>query len=488
MIISKEQQDIVDQNTGDPSKKLIISYVNKNHQISFLQYNVPSSEMFSWKYTTRQYADPIWKSYDNKWIRRVPSKKLNDFRINEILNSFGSQVDPVFEMNAPETWFCDIETDVNESGFPDAQTARNPINTIAITHFPKTIVFGRKHLDEKNIKNIQEKLDKYADITKGYEFEYREFQDEYTMLEDFVKFITPIPAITGWNFLGYDWIYIYNRCNMLGIPIVMCSPTQQFELFKTVLHNGGKIDVMIPLHKIVYDYMLVYQKWDYSVPIKENYSLDWNAEQILGIKKVQHNMGFQEFYRDYYEDYVFYNAVDTILVEQIDKKLHTANIWYMMSSILKIPLNITFSTVKPVETVMSNFIYKDRKVIVQKEKVEDVEASYTGAFVWPTIPGVYKYIGGLDYASLYPTTIRQFLMSCENFMFKDQKGDYKPKEDEIKTKSGAVFKKDRNALLPSILTYYFAQRKFAKKQKKQANQDYEDLKHILEERLKNGES
>lgn len=65
-------------------------------------------------------------------------------------------------------------------------------------------------------------------------------------------------------------------------------------------------------------------------------------------------------------------------------------------------------------------------------------------------------------------------------MFKDP--NYIPKPDEIKTCSGAVYKKDPNAMIPAILTHYFALRKTAKKDKKIANSEYEELKHILEKR------
>ena len=139
--------------------------------------------------------------------------------------------------------------------------------------------------------------------------------------KSFINFIEKIPALTGWNFLGYDWNYIYNRCKNLGISMETLSPTNKTNLFKTTLKNGSKIKSYLPMHKIIYDYLLVYKQWDKSPTPKENFTLDYTSEQILGIKKVQHNMGFQEFYRDHYEDYVFYNSIDTILVEQIDKKL-----------------------------------------------------------------------------------------------------------------------------------------------------------------------
>ena len=61
-------------------------------------------------------------------------------------------------------------------------------------------------------------------------------------------------------------------------------------------------------------------------------------------------------------------------------------------------------------------------------------------------------------------------------MFKDP--NYKPKANEIKTCSGAVYRKDPDAIIPAILTHYFALRKQAKKDKKQANQEMEDLKLV----------
>ena len=92
--------------------------------------------------------------------------------------------------------------------------------------------------------------------------------------------------------------------------------------------------------------------------------------------------------------------------------------------------------------------------------------------------------------------MRQFGISPETFLFKDEViigydkdnnpitkvGDYIPKEDEIKTCSGAVYKKDPDALMPAILTHYYALRKAAKVDKKTANTEYEELKVILERR------
>lgn len=484
MIISKEQKDYIDE-FGNQRKSLIISYVNKQGGISFMTYKIPQEDMFIWKYSGKKNADPVWRSYDNKLVRKVPCKTLDEHRINEILCSFGNKVDPLFELNIPDTWFCDIETDVSSDGFSKPEDAFCRINTIAITKWPKTIVFGLKPLDEENVKSIQTKIDNYAPrIIKDYEFEYKYFDDEVHMLYAFIEFIRDIAALTGWNFIGFDWNYIINRCKRLNIPYHEISPTKSFAPFK-LNNKAGTVYTSIPMHKIIYDYLLVYKTWDMSIYPKENNTLDFVAEKALGIKKVQHNLGFKEFYEQDYENYVFYNAIDTILVEQIDKKIKTSNIWYGLASELRTDLNMSFSTIKPTEVVMGNFIYAEHKVMPHKDYDKgSVQSSYEGAFVWPSQPGVYHMIGGLDYSSLYPTIIRQFGISPEMFMFKDTTGTYKPKDDEIKTSSGSVFKKSKDAILPRILTYYFAKRKSIKNQMKETNVELEYLKNIYEKRLK----
>lgn len=505
MIINKEIQQHVDAQ-GNNVYKLIISYTNKDGGISYMKMDLPESEMFKWVETNKNHADPPfalkdkrtgkeildengnpiykqWKSFNHKYVRRVsvPYNKMPDTRLNEIVDYWGELLDPLFEANHPTTWFCDIEVDVTDEGFPKPEEALTPINTIAITHFPETIVFSRKNLTDAEISNIQKSISEYSKITKDYKFEFKYFENEYELLQAFIKFITPIPAITGWNFLGYDWLYIYNRCKMQNIPIECISPTGAFYPFK-LNTKKSTVYAQLPKHKIIYDYLVCYQTWDQTINPKENDTLDFVAEKALGIKKVQHPWGFQEFYQDHFEEYVFYNAIDSILVEQIDKVIKTASIWEMIASELRIDLNMAFSTITPTTMVMSHFIYNDYRVIQEKKFDDEVQGGYEGAFVWPTQPGIYKYIMGLDFASLYPSVMREFQISSENFLFKNP--NYTPKANEIKTVTGAVFRKDPNALIPAILTEYFAKRKAAKWDRKNVDDIIEQYIEIYERRTK----
>ena len=87
----------------------------------------------------------------------------------------------------------------------------------------------------------------------------------------------------------------------------------------------------------------------------------------------------------------------------------------------------------------------------------------------------------LDFASLYPTTMRQFNISPDTYVKKDK--DYIPKADEIKCASGAIYKKNEEGILPKILTNFYNQRKAYKKEMKIATQEMYDLMDIYESRV-----
>lgn len=93
-------------------------------------------------------------------------------------------------------------------------------------------------------------------------------------------------------------------------------------------------------------------------------------------------------------------------------------------------------------------------------------------------------VGGLDFASLYPSIMRQFGVSPEVYLKQEPDPNYKVKKDEIRMCSGAVYKKDPKAMIPAILTYYFAQRKQAKADMKQADTERQYYQDILDKRLK----
>lgn len=518
MIIHKEQVPYRFPD-GRNGWKLITSYINKEGKVAFLQYPIPQDQMFEWKYATRGNADPPfyeydyqkneyvldekgekiqhqWMSYDNKPVTRVATdKQLSGSRITELLQSFKSAVDPVFEMNKPETWFCDIEVDViPDQGFPEATEAPTPVNTISMTNYPRTIIWSRKPLSQQDIDWVQDQIAQYSEnnttdnrfkeCTKGYKFEFRSFNTEKEMLQDFVNFIVPVAHITGWNFLAFDWLYLWNRFIKNQIDTSVLSPTRHTVNFKINPRAGGaSINVTKPMHKIISDYLLIVKTWEQSLGNLPDYKLDTVGEKALTMKKVVHPWGFDVFYKDHFKEYVFYNCIDTILLEQINNEIKTMDVWLMLSSILRVDLDSAFSTIAPAETVMQVFEYDRFKIFPNvKHVIPDEQSEYTGAWVVPVSPGLYRQVGGLDFASLYPSIMRQFLISPETFKYKKDPKTYKAAPDEIMTCSGAVYERNEQSMIPSILTYYYNLRKQTKVDKKTCEDECEMLEKEIKKR------
>jgi DNA polymerase elongation subunit (family B) len=386
-------------------------------------------------------------------------------------------------MNNPNAYSCDIEVDVNEeTGFAEPRDATNRINTISWSHKDQVMVFGLKPLSAKELDGIQKDIDHHLEkLGIKYNFIYKQFNNEADMLYDFLwNYARHAPLIIGWNFWNYDWRYISNRCNKLHIDISWMSPTKQWFKHK-IMDKNERVDLLLPQHKLIVDYMEIYKKWDRVIDPKENMSLDFAAEATLGVTKVKYPGSFTEQYNKDFDKYVFYNAIDSILVEQIHYKLKTLGIFLGLSNITRVEAMNAFSPIYMLEAIATRYAYA-RNLVFPQGKRERTRESYEGAFVFNPTPDLYGWVGSFDFNSLYPTIMRQFKISIENFITKDQ--NYKANDKQIKCSSGAIFDSSYEPLLPEILTDYYAQRKKAQKTAKDAELDATELQKILAEREK----
>ena len=127
MIINTEIRDALTEQ-GEPTRQLVLSYVNAQGNVSFLTYNIPVNQLFQWRYAKRgDTPDRNFISWDFKRVVRTPIKGgyIDDQRIQQIildLIAANPQVNIINDLNLPNTYFCDIEVDVDDNGFPDADS------------------------------------------------------------------------------------------------------------------------------------------------------------------------------------------------------------------------------------------------------------------------------------------------------------------------------------------------------------------------------
>lgn len=487
MIISTELRDVLNAQ-GMPARQLVLSYVNESGTVSYLTYDIPLNQMYMWKYAKRGDAvDPVYKSWDFKSVKKEQSTGyLSEQRIHEILLDLiaaNPAVNVINELHIPNTCFCDIEVDVDDSGFPDAAHALNMVNTISWVSGDQVYVFGRKFLTGEQIAWIQEKINEHCRGFKtDYKFTYICHENEIELLEDFFKnYFMEASCVTGWNFFGYDWPYLYNRCKNLGIDITWLSPTNSWYNYKPQDAQPGET-ISLPKHKFMYDYMEIYKKWDRAVEIKESNKLDWVAENVVGAKKVEHALGFADEWKQKPAEYIFYNAVDSILVREIDNKIKTSSAFMGLANLMHVDALTAFSPVRSLEIVQAEYLYKEHRVFpATNKKKENSSESYEGAFVFEPKAGIYKNVIALDFASLYPTTMRQFNISPDTFIKKDV--NHKAASHEIKCVSGAVYHRDFTGFIPKILTDFYMQRKSYKKEMMVAIDEKYKLEEIYEKRF-----
>jgi len=463
--------------------KLIISYVKKNGMLGFTQLNIPTSHQYLYMYSQKGRGIPGLQSWDFKPVRKVPTQFLNRHRIQEFFIDAGEDnVKHLFEANMPIFSSADIEVEVTDEGFANPETARNKITTISFCQYPTVTVFGSKMLNSEECKETEKKINEHIKkLNKEYQFIYKYHQNESDMIYDFLyNYVRLAPLVSGWNFWGYDWRYLMNRCKKLNMDVSWLSPTGQWYQHKIKDKNKDVI-IMLPQHKLIVDYMTIYQIWDRTVEVKENDTLEFVAESALGITKVKYPGNLQEQYNKDYPQYVFYNAIDSILVELLNDKLKTMRTFLALANITKVEAMTAFSPIAMLEATLTRYAYLRGQVFPKREERKERE-SYEGAFVFEPIPNMYEWVASFDFASLYPSIIRQFKLSIENFLFKDRV--YDPKSTEIKCSSGSVFDSSYEPLFVEILTNYYGQRKEAKKVSQDAEREADQLQRILNERKK----
>lgn len=468
-------------NIEQKSNKVIISNFNEKGMIELHEFILPKSEMFEWQYYSDKRKEEGIRSWDNRPVqKKTDIKRLNRFRLIEWMESLSDEEKAkIYDFNQPKKFFCDIEVEIQDE-FPDASLAKTPVVTIALSDEDNIItVLGTKEITAKDIQNTEVKLqDYFKDYTPDIKFKYVYFNSEYDMLYTFfIKFLPRIPFLTGWYFLDFDWKYLLNRARQLQIPVEKSSPTNRLS----GMHET-------PMHKVIVDYKEIYEKWDKS--LKENLTLDWTAKYRLGLTKVKYPGTLKDLFVNDYLLFVFYNAVDTHLVNLLDKKTSVADIFFKLGTLTKSEYQKAFSPVHMTENVLCRGLLEKNLVMIPEEINRSKDNKFKGAHVHKPKVGLYEFVGAFDFASLYPSVMRQFNISPESYLGKigeeEEKSIFSVKKDKIENlenkivcANGAVFDTEES-VLRKALDYFYDKRKKAKLESYEVEKEIESLKKILE--------
>jgi len=457
-------------------RELIVSYYNKEGKVAFKRY--PISQFENWVVTNEddRYKHPTIRNWDGRPVKKNRSRTYNKFSLIYFMDNLPEKDrEEIFEFNVPRTYFVDIETEIVD-GFPKPEEAKSRILTFSIiTPERKAIVLGLDDLSSDQIASIEKETnDHFENYDQDWEFSYYKFKNEYDMLYNFLhKFMPKFPMMTGWNFINYDWQYIVNRCKHLQINLTDVAITGSLD------RNDSR-----PLHMGILDYMQLYDKYDRSVAVKESNTLDFVSSQVLNVSKIKYQGGLQDLYENDFKKYVFYNVVDSILVYYIDMQLRSMEVLLTLSTITKMPLYKAASPVAMTEALIARKLVPQNKRVGMDYDKEDSQkdGKYAGAFVKEPISGYYSGVSAFDFASLYPSIMRQFNISPDAFVEMipaSQINSRRKDESVIVCENGVVYQKE-DSILKKILSDLYSQRKEYKKTSYDYYEKARDLKKKLE--------
>jgi len=466
---------ILDIEQREKEKDVIISYYDNKGDVAYKQYPIDKFQNWFVCDDKDKAASPVYKNWDGRSVKLVTGLKFNKFSTLYFLDGLSEKdKNDLNAHNMPKTYFVDIETEIVD-GFPKAEEAKSRILSFSIiTPDRKAIVLGLEPMNPAEIQKIEDDTNAYfKEFDIDWEFKYHTFKSEYDMVYTFLmKFMPKFPMMTGWNFIKYDWQYITNRCKRLQIDI------KEIGMTKAVDFNGER-----PLHIGILDYMQLYDKYDRTVKVKESNSLDYVSSQVLKLSKIKYSGSLQDLYRDNFVKYIYYNVVDSILVYYIDKKLKSMEVLLTLANITNMPLYKASSPVAVTESLMARTLAKQgMRIGIEDKKNVNRDGQYVGAYVKEPILGYYEGVSAFDFASLYPSIMRQFNISPDAFIEKIKKVEIEERrknKDIIVCDNGVVYR-NGDSILRTILGDLYAKRKVYKKTSYEYFTKAESLKKRLQ--------
>lgn len=368
----------------------------------------------------RSFYGSAIKKQSDKFFK---GHNINEFFENIIPNYYKESHERLSILNEPLPFSCDIETEItDEYGYSNQHDVENKIISISITDYHLNtmlfIVKNDKHpefndLDKNYINSIlEDATEKYYNEYQLDNWEVVQFDTEFQMLNTFVESINKyFHMLFGWNYLDYDWQYIFNRCKKIGIDVKKASPTNSTNEQTIQINESTSITVKTPKHRIIDDYMLMFKK-SYTYRSLGSFSLNDCSDIVLGLSKVAYKGNLRTLYEEDYCKFVAYALVDTILVMLIHKTTNLISVNFFQSHYSNVPyLKINQNPIS--DALIYKELRRQGRFLLLSEFSQEPVRNYPGGYVKPPTKKIANSVMGIDFNALYPNAMISLGLSPE---------------------------------------------------------------------------
>ena len=475
-------------------------------------------------------------------IKNNKTQKESTLTAKSVQDSFYNFGEEVFSYLVKGEWkpLRDNFYMQRNKGFPNPENARERVSMIQIfdSELKEVIMIGtREWVHKSDYEELMEYPVKYINA----ESELKLFEI-YTHL---FKSLDPL-IIYAWNGLGFDFPYLFNRMENIGLNSNDMSNYGEVKLVQSEFQGRTEFRISTPGHHYI-DMLDAYRH--YIKAPRNSYALDNIAEIELKENKVSHSeyAQFDHFYLGQYNipenpteeqkrskiyqlaineglteevrelghsEFCWYSYKDPLLIMKLDQKLNFTSLIVRTAERMGVLLSDSFGTVRPWSQYIANIALQRNQVLPPTQ--DRPQPNVTGGYVMDPIRGKKQWVLSSDVASMYPLLgMTGFNMSPETILsidmlppalrdivlsyFNDQDEgkllDYPPEVWDVTSAllrehnlclgiNGAVFTTDKTGIIPELVLGIYNERKATRKIESKYKNQRLLIEDILHEKTK----
>ena len=297
--------------------------------------------------------------------------------------------------------FLDIETYSDDMEFPDPNKAEKNICMITYGYqgMLKTYVLDPRTLKIKDAQKINTSDDIIVVST------------EKEMVERFIRDLKRLDpdVITGWSVIHFDFAYIFNRCDKIGVNKYSLSKYQEVVINSE--YDYGDIAGFV-----VVDMLKLYRQ--FTQDKKENEKLGTIASIELGETKIEGGgANFSNLFRTDINKSIEYNRRDVELIVRLEDKLKHIVLLNEIRKICRTCMRSAQSSMGQLDSLIVSTL-KSKGFASKNAHYIGKEKQYEGAFVKAPKAGIHEYVVDFDFKSLYPSLILTYNIGVNTFVMK----------------------------------------------------------------------
>lgn len=344
----------------------------------------------------------------------------------------------------------DFEVNAPREIFPDPETADYPMISAAVHNSYgdgwRVFVWTAQSSAQSSTTT------QHCDIVDD-NVTYVVFNNEKEFLAALVDYFAEerFDVITGWNSNSFDLLYLYNRCEKLGIDIQKLSPigaVYKRSSFGSKTYMQRARSEILASGVVLFDGLTSYKKVMVARGELESYSLAYVAEYELGLERVKEQQ--EDLYAT--NDPIRignYPLRDCYYTLSIMKKRRVIDYFDKIRKKTGCRLEDAITNSKLLDSFCLHKAHDKGFVLPSKPKVGVVtdDVSYEGAIVRAPKPGRHLNIGVIDFTSDYPNAMISCNMSPETYVV----GEPTPGRPFVEVGNGERFYTDKKGFVPELL-------------------------------------